>query len=111
MSTNLPSSYDMLSVYGVLPYDVNQMIFDKPSPYFQQHRNGLANSASEKDEFKHEKKEKEPIEPKKLGLIALTTYLAGVALSKGSKNPIKGMQAIGKFLWNLIKLPVKVLKK
>lgn len=114
MSANIPSSYDMLSLYGVLPYDVNQMLFDTPSPYLQQHGVSLPNSSPEKDEFKHgekEKKEKEPIEPKKLGLIALATYLTGVVLSKGSKNPVKGMEAIGKTLWNIVKIPIRVIKK
>lgn len=110
MSGTIPNSYDMLSMYGVLPYDANEIITGTPSPYLQQNSIKLPGSTPKKDEFKHEKEHKEPLEPKKIGLIALGTYLTGVALSR-SKNPLKGMKAIGKTLWNLIKLPIRVFKK
>lgn len=109
MSANIPSTYDMLSIYGILPYDATQIITDTPSPYLQTHKVGLPTLEPKRDEFKKQKKE--PIEPKKLGLIALATYITGVVLSKGSKNPLKGMEAIGKTLWNIIKVPIRVVKK
>lgn len=109
MAGNIPNSYDMLSIYGVLPYDANQIITGEPSPYLQQNTPKLPNSNLKQDEFKPSNKK--PINPKALGLAALGTYLAGVVLSKGSKNPIKGLKAIGKFAFNLIKLPLNVLKK
>ncbi len=110
MSTGFPNAYDMLAVNGVLPYDVNQIIFDKPSPYLREGGVGLIPSTPNKDEFKANYKEKKQIEPKRIGLMALGTYLAGALLSK-STNPLKGMKALGKFAFNLIKLPIKVFKK
>lgn len=110
----IPNSYDMLAISGILPYDVNEIVYEKPSAYFESIN--PHHSSPEKDEFNHDKKEKaegkekEPLEPKKLGLIALGIYLTGCILSK-SKNPIKGAEAIGKTLWNIIKLPVKIFKK
>lgn len=109
-----PNSYDMLSIYGILPYDVNEIVNEKPSSYLE----GINkhHSSPEKDEFKTGKKEKaegkekEPLEPKKIGLIALGAYLTGCILSK-SKNPLKGAEAIGKTLWKIIKLPIKIFKK
>ncbi len=111
MSTNFPSAYDMLSLSGVLPYDVNQIIFDTPSPYLQQSNLKLPASTPQKDVFNPNGKTKTPTDPRKIGLAALATYITGVILSKGSKNPIKGLQAIGSTLLNIIKLPLKVLKK
>ena len=111
MSMNFPNSYDMLAVNGILPYDVNQIISDKPSSYLNQMgMQKLPGAAPSKDEFKLINKQKTPTDPRKLGLAAIATYITGAIMAK-STNPAKGLQALGKFALNLIKLPLKVIKK
>ncbi len=106
--TAIPNAYDRLNTAGVLPYDVNKIIYGKPSEYLSQTNHTSSNLEQPKKDLFH-KKDKE-IEPKKIGLIALTTYLVGAVLSK-SKNPIKGAQAMGTTLLKLAKIPLKLLKK
>ncbi|MDD3237265.1 MAG: hypothetical protein PHV37_04130 [Candidatus Gastranaerophilales bacterium] len=107
MSTNIPSTYDMLSIYGVLPYDVNQYLTDKPSDYLSQAKSGI-NPNLKSDVFN--KSGKKPLDAKKVGFAALGTYIAGAILSK-SKNPVKGAKAIGNLALNILKFPIKLLKK
>ncbi len=111
MTAGLPNSYDMLTLYGILPYDVNQIVNDKPSQFLQNSYLKMPNNTLKSDQFNINNKTKTPKDPRKVALAALATYLTGVVLSKGSKNPLKGLQAIGKTAFNIIKLPIKVLLK
>ncbi len=106
---NIPNSYDMLAVNGILPYDVNEIVTGKPSDFSSFAPNTL-DASPKKDEFSL-KNPKKPNEVKKIGLAVLATYIAGVILSKGKTSPTNGAEAILNTATKILKLPLKLLKK
>lgn len=114
MSSIYPDSYDMLNLSGILPYDVSAIVNEKPSPYLTANGRKPLIVLSPDDKFtptQKPPKPKKPIDWKAVGLGTILTYVAGVILSKGKLNPLKGLQAIGKTLLKIVKLPLKLFKK
>lgn len=118
-----PSSLDLLATQGIIPYDAQAFITGEPSPYLQQYgistpqnpqlahipplkRQPLSDSYSPATLTK-DFKEHEPGILKKIGAIALGTYILGFICSKGKKNPLEGIKAI----YSLASRPVKWLAK
>ena len=102
-----PNSYDRLCLAGILPYDVNNIVYDKPSEFLSQGNSPIA-TAPPKDVFDNKKKKK-AIDPKIAGLAGIGTYVTGAILSK-SKDPVKGLKAICKTLYKVAKIPLNLIK-
>lgn len=136
-----PSSLDLLTTQGILPYDAQEFVTGEPSAYLQQYgyyppgqsvsSAGLpANSLSPLqplsplqqqpivDSYNPAKLMKEKnsegsiiYKLKTIGASALALYILGFICSKGKKNPIDGIKGIYNVCASVVKWIGKIFKK
>ena len=119
-------SLDRLTRLGILPCDAYSFITGEPSGTSTQHSVDMSgvkpgNKLSGQpiiDQYNPQKMMNDAQggsslweKAKTVGAIALGTYILGLICSKGKKNPIEGMKAIGKVISWPFKKIINFIKK